>query len=168
METEGGGPDPPKEGTRPPDEERTRPTIEVESESAAGEKASSGGSPGGSQNASYDGGSGQELPDVSRGNLPSTTISTNNQESTEEDRGGPASKEIPADLPRTTVRSALPLPCPNAMLASRVQVADPSKARKRSQGLRRPCHWTVTAPPGIPGTPLLWRPKARIQARMTS
>ena len=98
METEGGGPDPPKEGTRPPDEERTRPTIEVESESAAGEKASSGGSPGGSQNASYDGGSGQELPDVSRGNLPSTTISTNNQESTEEDRGGPASKEIPADL----------------------------------------------------------------------
>ena len=74
METEGGGPDPPKEGTRPPDEERTRPTIEVESESAAGEEASPGGSPGGSQTASHDGGSGQELPNVSRGSLPSTTI----------------------------------------------------------------------------------------------
>ena len=98
METEGGGPDPPKEGTRPPDEERTRTTIEVESESAAGEEASPGGSPGGSQTASHDGGSGQELPNVSRGSLPSTTISTNNQESTREDRGGPASKEIPADL----------------------------------------------------------------------
>ena len=74
METEGGGPDPPKEGTRPPDEERTRTTIEVESESAAGEEASPGGSPGGSQTASHDGGSGQELPNVSRGSLPSTTI----------------------------------------------------------------------------------------------
>jgi hypothetical protein len=46
----------------------------VESESAAGEEASPGGSPGGSQTASHDGGSGQELPNVSRGSLPSTTI----------------------------------------------------------------------------------------------
>ena len=41
---------------------------------------------------------GLRLHDVSWGRAPSTTISTNNEESTNEDRGDPASQEIPADL----------------------------------------------------------------------
>ena len=53
-------------------------------------------------------------------------------------------------------------------LALRVQAEDVSKARKKSQGLRRPYHRTVTALPGKPGTPLLWEPKARTQAQMTT
>ena len=74
MTTGGGGLDPPQEGTRPPDEERARPTVEEKDDHAADERAGSGGSPGGSPDAPRDGGSGQELPDVSRGKAPSTTI----------------------------------------------------------------------------------------------
>ena len=74
MTTGGGGLDPPQEGTRPPDEERARPTAEEKDDHAADERAGSGGSPGGSPDAPRDGGSGQELPDVSRGKAPSTTI----------------------------------------------------------------------------------------------
>ena len=74
MTTGGGGLDPPQEGTRPPDEERARPTVEEKDDHAADERAGSGGSPGGSPDAPRDGGSGQELPNVSRGKAPSTTI----------------------------------------------------------------------------------------------
>ena len=74
MTTGGGGLVPPQEGTRPPDEESARPTVEEKDDHAADERAGSGGSPGGSPDAPRDGGSGQELPNVSRGDAPSTTI----------------------------------------------------------------------------------------------
>lgn len=90
MTTGGGGLVPPQEGTRPPDEESARPTVEEKDDHAADERAGSGGSPGGSPDAPRDGGSGQELPNVSRGDAPSTTISTNKETPTNQEPGDPA------------------------------------------------------------------------------
>ena len=94
MTTGGGGLDPPQEGTRPPDEERARPTVEEKDDHAADERAGSGGSPGGSPDAPRDGGSGQELPNVSRGKAPSTTISTNKETPTNQEPGDPAAQSL--------------------------------------------------------------------------
>ena len=57
--------------------------------------------------------------DVSWGRAPSTTISTNNEESMNEDRGDPASQEIPADLQDNGVDPVLTRV---AVLAHRVPV----------------------------------------------
>ena len=110
---------------------------------------------------------GLRLHDVSWGRAPSPTIGTNNEESTNEDRGDPASQEIPADLQDNGVinTSAAASGCNAGVEGSS---GGSLKGEEEDQGLRRPYHRTVTALPGKPGAPLLWEPKARTQAQMTT